>query len=58
MMFLAYVETLRLVINRVMISFLKDFWFLLEDSFGRLYFCIVKYLNFHHSSFALRYFLM
>ncbi len=24
----------------------------------RLYFCMVKYLNFHNSSFALRYFLM
>ncbi len=26
--------------------------------YWRLYFCMVKYLNFHNSSFALRYFLM
>jgi hypothetical protein len=40
--------------NRVMIS-LKGFWFLVEDFFLRmLYFCIVKYLNFHHSSFCLQ----
>jgi hypothetical protein len=33
-------------------------WFLLEDFFWRLYFCMVKYLNFYNSFFALRYFLL
>ncbi len=30
----------------------------LRGFFGRLYFCMVKYLSFHNSSFALRSFLM
>jgi hypothetical protein len=38
---------------RVMIS-----WRILRGLFWRLYFCMVKYLNFHNSSFALRYFVM
>jgi hypothetical protein len=48
---------LRLVIE---LWYVEGFWFLLEDFFffGRLYFCMVKYLNFHNSSFALRYFVM
>jgi hypothetical protein len=32
----------------------EGFWFFLEDFFGRLYFCMVKYLSFHNSSFALK----
>ncbi len=38
---------------RVMIS-----WRVLRGLFWRLYFCMVKYLNFHNSSFALGYFVM
>jgi hypothetical protein len=30
---------------------LKEFGFFLEEFFLRLYFCMVKYLNFHNSSF-------
>ncbi len=37
---------------------LEGFWFLLEDFLTWLYFCMVKYLSFHNSSFALTYFLM
>jgi hypothetical protein len=36
---------------------LKDFGFLLEDDFFNedyIYFCMVKYLNFPNSSFALK----
>jgi hypothetical protein len=38
---------------------LEGFWFRLEDLFfwGQDFFCLVKYLSFHNSSFALRYFL-
>jgi hypothetical protein len=31
--------------NRVII-YLEGFWFLLEDFFGRLYFCMVKIFEF------------
>ncbi len=44
---------LRLVI-RVIIINLEGFWFLWECFFLRLYFCIVKYLSFHKSSFCLK----
>ncbi len=50
---LACVETWDLVIE---LWYLGAFWLLLEDFFWRLYFCMVKYLNFYDSSFALRYF--
>jgi hypothetical protein len=46
---------LRLVIGVMIIS-----WRILvscTEFFWRLHFCMVKYLNFHHSSFAIRYFL-
>jgi hypothetical protein len=36
---------------------LKEFDFVLED-FVKIFFCMVKYLSFRNSSFALRYFLM
>jgi len=36
-------------------NILKDFGFF-QRIFWRLYFCMVKYLSFHNSSFALRYF--
>jgi hypothetical protein len=39
------------------IIILKDFGYFYRI-FWRLHFCIVKYLSFHNSSFALRYFLM
>ncbi len=43
------------IIYRVII-YLEGFWFLSEEIFWRLYFCMVKsYLSFHNSSFALRY---
>ncbi len=41
--------------NRVMISWRILVYF--RGFFWRLYFCLVKYLNFHNSSFALRYLL-
>jgi len=37
---------------------LKDFGFSFRGFFEDYIFCIVKYLSFHNSSFALRYFLM
>jgi hypothetical protein len=43
---------LRLVIE---LWYLEGFWFLVLWTF---YFCMLKYLNFHYSSFAFRYFLM
>jgi hypothetical protein len=43
---------------RVIICILKDFGVYLEAFFERLYFCMVKYLSSHNSSFVLRYFLM
>jgi hypothetical protein len=42
---------LRLVIE---LWYLEGFWFLLEDFFWKFYFCMVKYLNFHNSSFAFK----
>jgi hypothetical protein len=56
MMIFWLVLKLEISYNRVMISYRilvscrKCFW--------RLYFCMVKYLRFHNSSFDLRYFLM
>ncbi len=47
---------LRLVI--IELWYLEGFWFLLVNSFGDYIFCMVKYLNFHNSTFALRYFVM
>ncbi len=44
---------LRLVIE---LWYLEGFWFLLKDFFWGLYFGMVKYLNFHNSSFTLIYF--
>ncbi len=35
---------------------LEGVWFLLEDFFWRLYFCMVKYWNFHNSFFAFKYY--
>jgi len=35
---------------------LKDFGYFFRGFFWRFYFCMVKYLSFRHSSFALRYF--
>jgi hypothetical protein len=32
-------------------------WFLVEGFF-KIYFCMMKYLSFHYSSLAVRYFLM
>ncbi len=41
----------RVIISwRILVSFRNFFW--------KLYFCMVKYLKFHNSSFPLRYFLM
>jgi hypothetical protein len=39
-----------IISSRILVSF--------RGFFGRLHFCMVKYLNFHNSSFALRYFIM
>ncbi len=36
--------------------YLEGFWFLLEDFFEVLYFCMVKYLSFHNYFFALIFF--
>jgi hypothetical protein len=49
---------LKLEISYRVCDILKGFGFFLEGFFfGKIiYFCMVKYLNFHHSSFALRYF--
>jgi hypothetical protein len=45
---------LRLILE---LWYLEGFMILLEDFFWRLYiFCMVKYWNFHNSSFALRFF--
>jgi len=43
--------------NRDMMISWGGFWFLLKDFFffEDYNFCMLKYLNFHHSSFALRY---
>jgi hypothetical protein len=50
---------LKLEILVIQLQYLEGFWFLSEDFFffGRLYyFCMLKYLSFHNSSFAfLRY---
>jgi hypothetical protein len=40
---------------RSVIIYVEGFWFLLEDFFEDYIFAMVKYLNFHNSSFALRY---
>jgi hypothetical protein len=48
---------LKLEISYRVINILKDFGFFCRI-FGKLYFCKVKYLSFHNSSFALRHFLM
>jgi hypothetical protein len=39
-----------MISRRILVSFRRFFL--------RLYFCMVKYLNFHNSSFALKHFLM
>jgi hypothetical protein len=57
-------RNLRISYYRVMISwrififiyFYLNFEFILRGFFWRLYFCMVKYFNFHNSSFALRIF--
>jgi len=36
--------------------YLEGFWFLLEEFFWRLCFCMMKYFKFHNSCFALRLF--
>jgi hypothetical protein len=47
---------LRLVIE---LWYLEGFWvFFLRGFFEDFYFCMVKYLSFHNSSFALRYILL
>jgi len=40
---------------RSVIIYVEGFWFLLEDFFEDYIFAMVKYLNFHNSSFAVRY---
>jgi hypothetical protein len=45
---------LKLEISYRVINILKDFGFFLRVFFLRLYFCMVKYSNFHNSSFASR----
>jgi len=47
---------LKLEISYRLIIYLEAFWLFLKEDFFRLYFCMVKYLSVHNSSFALRYF--
>jgi hypothetical protein len=46
---------LKLKISYRSYDILKDFGFLVENFFDEYIYCMVKYLNFHHSSFAIRY---
>ncbi len=56
-----HLENLRffklLEISYRVVIYLEGFWFSFRGFFWRLYFCMVKYLSFHNSSFSLRYFL-
>jgi hypothetical protein len=48
---------LKLEISYRVIIYLEGFWFLLEDFLKLgIFFCMVKYLSLHNSSFALRSF--
>jgi hypothetical protein len=47
---------LKLEISYIELEYLEGFWFLLEDFLEDYIFCMVKYLSFHNSSFALRSF--
>jgi hypothetical protein len=49
---------LKLEISYRVMIILKDFGFFQSIFLKIIYFCMVNYLNFHNSSFALRYFFM